>query len=92
MLAFFCDSVGMSHVLPNISRSRFFEPIFMSKKFDLYTSIYGTLFYFNPIWPGLFWGAWAWGGEGWEVLAAHNSKTIHGIGIKFDRVQCSRES
>ena len=38
---FFCDSVGMSHVLPNISRGRFFEPIFTSKKFDLYTSIYG---------------------------------------------------
>ena len=32
----------MSHVLPNISRGRFFEPIFTSKKFDLYTSIYGT--------------------------------------------------
>ena len=31
----------MSHVLPNISRGRFFEPIFTSKKFDLYTSIYG---------------------------------------------------
>ena len=28
-------------VLPNISRGRFFEPIFTSKKFDLYTSIYG---------------------------------------------------
>ena len=39
----FCDSVGMSHVLPNISRGRFFEPIFTSKKFDLYTSIYGNL-------------------------------------------------
>ena len=34
----------MSHVLPNISRGRFFEPIFTSKKFDLYTSIYGNLF------------------------------------------------
>ena len=33
----------MSHVLPNISRGRFFEPIFTSKKFDLYTSIYGKL-------------------------------------------------
>ena len=33
----------MSHVLPNISRGRFFEPIFTSKKFDLYTSIYGRL-------------------------------------------------
>ena len=33
----------MSHVLPNISRGRFFEPIFTSKKFDLYTSIYGNL-------------------------------------------------
>ena len=33
----------MSHVLPNISRGRFFEPIFMSKKFDLYTSIYGII-------------------------------------------------
>ena len=32
----------MSHVLPNISRGRFFEPIFTSKKFDLYTSIYGN--------------------------------------------------
>ena len=31
----------MSHVIPNISRGRIFEPIFMSKKFDLYTSIYG---------------------------------------------------
>ena len=31
----------MSHVLPNISRGQFFEPIFTSKKFDLYTSIYG---------------------------------------------------
>ena len=30
----------MSHVLPIISRGRFFEPIFTSKKFDLYTSIY----------------------------------------------------
>ena len=44
ILAFFCDLVGMSHVLPNISRGRFFEPIFTSKKFDLYTSIYGNLF------------------------------------------------
>ena len=35
----------MSHVLPNISRGRFFEPIFTSKKFDLYTSIYGTCNY-----------------------------------------------
>ena len=33
----------MSHVLPNISRGRFFEPIFTSKKFDLYRSIYGML-------------------------------------------------
>ena len=32
----------MSHVLPNISRGQFFEPIFTSKKFDLYTSIYGS--------------------------------------------------
>ena len=32
----------MSHVLLNISRGRFFEPIFTSKKFDLYTSIYGS--------------------------------------------------
>ena len=44
ILAFFCDSVGMSHVLPNISRGRFFELIFTSKKFNLYTSIYGNLF------------------------------------------------
>ena len=34
----------MSHVLPNISRGQFFEPIFTSKKFDLYTSIYGRLY------------------------------------------------
>ena len=34
----------MSHVLPNISRGRFFEPNFTSKKFDLYTSIYGIAF------------------------------------------------
>ena len=34
----------MSHVLPNISQGRFFEPIFTSKKFDLYTSIYGKIF------------------------------------------------
>ena len=27
----FCDSVGMSHVLPNISRGRFFEPILRPK-------------------------------------------------------------
>ena len=33
----------MSHVLPNISQGRFFEPIFTSKKFDLYMSIYGIL-------------------------------------------------
>ena len=31
----------MSHVLSNISRGRFFEPIFTSKKLDLFTSIYG---------------------------------------------------
>ena len=34
----------MSHVLPNISQGRFFEPIFTSKKFDLYMSIYGIYF------------------------------------------------
>ena len=26
------------------------------------------------------------GGEGRKVPAAHNSKTIHGVGMKFDRV------
>ena len=42
---------------------------------------------FNPIWPGLFLGAWARGeGEGRKVSAAHKSKTIHGIDIKFGRV------
>ena len=44
----------------------------------------------NPIRPGLFWGAWAWrgggGGGGGEVPAAQNSKTIHGIEMKFGRV------
>ena len=47
----------MSHVLPNISRGRFFEPIFTPKKFDLYTSIYGTsdenhrsIIYYNFAW------------------------------------------
>ena len=50
---------------------------------------------FNPIRPGLFLGAWALGlggGEG-EVgaLAAHNSKIIHCIEIKFRRVVENRE-
>ena len=49
ILAFFCDSVGISHVLPNISRCRFFEPIFTSKKFDLYTSIYGIHYKISTI-------------------------------------------
>ena len=39
----------MSHVLPNISRGRFFEPIFTSKKFNLYTSIYGKCSLFGMI-------------------------------------------
>ena len=33
----------MSHVLQNVSQGRFFEPIFTSKKFNLYTSIYGIV-------------------------------------------------
>ena len=43
-----------------------------------------------PYRPGLFLGAWA--GEGWggggerKVPAAHNSKTVRGIEMKFVRV------
>ena len=33
-----------------------------------------------------FLGAWARGGWGRKVLAAYNSKTIHGIKMKFGRV------
>ena len=36
--------------------------------------------------PGFFWGAWAGGGGGQKVPAAHNSKTIHGTEMKFGRV------
>ena len=55
ILAFFCDLVGMSHVLPNISRGRFSEPIFASKKFDLYTSIYGIRIEYS-LFPIRNWG------------------------------------
>ena len=47
---------------------------------------------FNPIRPELFGGAWIlvvfFGGEGGgrKVPAAYNSKTIHGIEMKFGRV------
>ena len=43
--------------------------------------------YFNPIRParpGLFGGAWAGGGR--KVPAAHSSKAIHGIEVKFGRI------
>ena len=40
----------------------------------------------NPLWPGLFLGAWAWERMGGGVPAAHNSKTIHGIEMKFGTV------
>ena len=39
----------------------------------------------NPIRPRLFLGAWA-RGEGRKVPVAHNSKTIHGIEMKFGRL------
>ena len=45
----------MSHVLPNISRGRFSEPIFASKKFDLYTSIYGIRIEYS-LFPIRNWG------------------------------------
>ena len=36
--------------------------------------------------PGLFLGTWAGkGGGGTKVPAAHTSKTIHGIEMKFGR-------
>ena len=45
---------------------------------------------FTPIWPGFFWvpGPGRGGGErgGRKVSMAHNSKTIHGIEMKFGRV------
>ena len=69
----------MSHVLPNISRGRFFEPIFTSKKFDLYTSIYGILTCL-----GFLRVAQLEGGR--KVPAAYNSKTINDNDMKLDGV------
>ena len=40
----------------------------------------------NPIWPGLFLGVPGPGDRGRKVPAAPNSKTIHGIEMKFGRV------
>ena len=43
----------------------------------------------NPIQSGLFLGVWAGGGGGGgrrKVPAAHNSKTVHGIEMKFGTV------
>ena len=39
----------------------------------------------NPIQSGLFLGFWAGGGRR-KVPAAHNSKTVHGIEMKFGTV------
>ena len=51
---------------------------------DIYSETVKTVFnYLNPIQYGLFWGAWVGGGGGGEVPAAHSSKTIHGIEMKF---------
>ena len=43
---------------------------------------------FNPIRPGLFEGAWAWGrgGGGAKSAPAHNSKTINDNEMKFGGV------
>ena len=43
---------------------------------------------FNPIRPGLFWGALALGGRGGgrKVPATHDSRTIHDIEMKFGKV------
>ena len=47
----------------------------------------GSLFSILKPYPSrAFLGAWALGGGGGGVPAAHNSKTIHDIGMKFGRV------
>ena len=63
-----------------IGRTYTFSVWFFQDKFMFKTLILSD--------PGLFWvpGPGEGGGVGWKVPAAHNSKTIHGIEVKFGRV------
>ena len=68
-----------------LSCSRAFRAIRSSDEYELADNSLDPLPPLNPIRPGLFLGAWARGGEA-KVPAAHNSKTIQGIEMKFGRV------